>query len=106
MRLRTLLVFFVSWLVTVALGAQYIAPGGTTSGRGLTEEEKMRDGKNVAGSKPPKRDTEKVNGKKVQDAWGELPDYLKKHGRGSMPDVPEKYRKYLEALNKQGHKKK
>ncbi len=43
MRLRTLLVFFVSWLVTVALGAQYIAPGGTTSGRGLTEEEKMRE---------------------------------------------------------------
>ena len=34
----------------------------------------------------------------------ELPDHLLKHGRGSMPRVPERYRKYLEALTKQGHK--
>ena len=27
-------------------------------------------------------------------------------GRGSMPDVPEKYRKYLEAITKQGDKRK
>jgi hypothetical protein len=34
-----------------------------------------------------------------------LPDYILKHGRGSMPSVPEKYRKYLEALTKEAHKK-
>lgn len=74
------------------------------SGKERNEQEQSADGKNVAGNKPPNADTEKLDAKKVQDAWGDLPDYLKKHGRGSMPDVPAKYRKYLDALTKKGHK--
>jgi hypothetical protein len=69
-------------------------------------KEKRDKGKNLASKDPNKRGTEKVNGKKIQGAWGDLPDYILKHGRGSMPNVPEKYRKYLEALTKEGHKKK
>jgi len=74
------------------------------SGKERNGPEKPTNGKNVAGAKKPKGDTERIDAKKVQDAWGDLPDYLKKHGRGSMPDVPAKYRKYLEALTKKGHK--
>ena len=44
-----------------------------------------------------------VYAQKIQDAWGELPDYVIKHRRGSMPRVPEKYRRYLDALIKQTH---
>ena len=69
-------------------------------------KEKRDKGKNLASKDPNNRGTEKVNGKKIQGAWGDLPDYILKHGRGSMPNVPEKYRKYLEALTKEGHKKK
>ncbi len=44
MRLRTLLVFFASWLVTAALGAQYTAPGSSVSGAGYPpDEEKLRE---------------------------------------------------------------
>ncbi|MEE2886364.1 MAG: hypothetical protein VX951_02920 [Planctomycetota bacterium] len=74
------------------------------SGKERNGQEKPTDGKNVTGGKRPDAETEKIDSKKIQDAWGDLPDYLKKHGRGSMVDVPEKYRKYLDALTKKGHK--
>lgn len=74
------------------------------SGKERNGPEKPTNGKNVAGAKRPDAETERIDAKKVQDAWGDLPDYLKKHGRGSMLDVPEKYRKYLDALTKKGHK--
>ncbi len=61
---------------------------------------------NLGSERPPKAATEEVDGKKIQGAWGELPDYVLKHGRGSMPSVPEKYRRYLEALIKQTHDRK
>lgn len=79
-------------------------PSEKPSGKENNGEEKRNKGENIAGANRPKSETEKVDGKKVQAAWGDLPDYLKKHGRGSMPDVPAKYRKYLEALNKKGNK--
>ena len=74
------------------------------SGKERNGQEKPTNGENVTGAKKPKGETERIDAKKVQDAWGDLPDYIKKHGRGSMPDVPAKYRKYLEALTKKGHK--
>ena len=43
MRLRTLLVFFASQLVAVALGAQYIAPGSSVSGSEFPDEDILRD---------------------------------------------------------------
>src|SRR5690606_22541219 len=42
--------------------------------------------------------------RKIQAGWGQLPDYILQHGRGSVPEVPEKYRRYLEALIKEGSK--
>jgi hypothetical protein len=58
-------------------------------------------GAKLASNKKPDSSTEKVDGKKQPGAWGELPDYILQHGRGSMPNVPEQYRKYLEALTRQ-----
>ena len=49
----------------------------------------------------PKRGTEKIDHQHVADPWGDLPKYIMRHRRGSSPEVPEKYRKYLEALMKQ-----
>ncbi len=49
----------------------------------------------------PKRPTGKVKHIHTQDPWGELPPYIMRHRRGTTPEVPEKYRKYLEALMKQ-----
>ena len=66
----------------------------------------VEKGENVGSRAPKKGATEIVDGKKLPGAWGGLPDYILKHGRGSMPEVPEKYRKYLEAITKQGDQKK
>jgi hypothetical protein len=76
-------------------------PKKSESGKERNDQPETEKGKKVAGTKRPDDATEKVNGKKVQGAWGELPDYLLKSGRGSMPDVPERYRKYLEALTRE-----
>ena len=62
-------------------------------------------GKNVNSNDPSKRGTERADGKKVQGAWGKLPDYVLKQGRGSMPDVPLKYRKYMKAMQEADQKK-
>ena len=72
--------------------------------RERNERPETEKGKNVASNKPPKRGTERVDARKIPGAWGDLPDYVLQHGRGSMPTVPEKYRKYLEAMTK-GKKK-
>jgi hypothetical protein len=70
------------------------------------DQSERAPGEKVASRKPKSAGTEKVAAKKIQGAWGDLPDYILKHGRGSMPTVPEKYRKYLEALTKEAHKSK
>ena len=75
------------------------------NGAEKNERQEWEKGQNKADKNPRKRPTGRFDGKKSNGAWGELPDYILKHGRGSMPTVPEKYRKYLEALMKQNHQK-
>ena len=66
-------------------------------GRDLVAEQNQSDS-----SEQPRGATEKVRSRKIHAAWGTLPTYVLKHARGSMPTVPEKYRKYLEALSRVG----
>ncbi|MCB9869335.1 MAG: hypothetical protein H6837_05715 [Planctomycetes bacterium] len=78
---------------------------GEKNDKGGKPENNQRDqgkGQNATAKSQPKDPTGKADAGKTAGAWGELPDYILKHGRGSMPAVPDKYRKYLDALSKQG----
>lgn len=59
-------------------------------------------GQQVRGGKIPESETERTQRDGRSEEWGGLPKYLQfLQGRGGLPEVPEKYRKFLEAYMKQ-----
>lgn len=69
------------------------------------DRQEWEKGQNADSAAKPDDPTGKHGADKTKGDWGELPPYLLKHGRGTMPEVPEKYRRYLEAITTEGNKK-
>jgi len=62
-------------------------------------------GQNKVGGKPPQAGEEQVPRGVDSQRWGVLPKYLEfMHARGSLPEVPERYRRLYEAYLKSGQK--
>ncbi len=74
-------------------------------GKGQGGQQNPKDGQQGKGQQVPQGETGAAEQNKANGGWGQLPDYILQHGRGSLPEVPEKYKRYLEALNKEGSKK-
>jgi hypothetical protein len=58
-------------------------------------------GRNTNAGRNPDAGTERVNRESETGQWGNLPPYLQfLQGRGGAPEVPERYRKYVEVFMK------
>lgn len=68
-------------------------------------EQNPTTGQNKVGGKPPQGGEEQVPRGIDTQRWGVLPKYLEfMHARGSLPEVPERYRRLYEAYLKSGQK--
>jgi hypothetical protein len=67
----------------------------------------LSQGQNVRSGAQQPDGSEKVDREGVDGSWGDLPKYVHfLHSRGGVPDVPEKYRRLVEAYQKQAHTRK
>ena len=63
------------------------------------------EGANRRKGRLPEDGTEHVDRNATDVRWGSLPPYLQfVYSRGGVPDVPEKYRRLLEAYQRASHK--
>jgi hypothetical protein len=68
-------------------------------------EEHRGPGQQRPATQEPRSDSERVGHEQDATSWGMLPKYVPLlHGRGTMPEVPEKYRRFVEAFTKQAAK--
>jgi hypothetical protein len=68
-------------------------------------EEHRGQGQQRPATQEPRSDSERVGHEQDATSWGMLPKYVPLlHGRGTMPEVPEKYRRFVEAFTKQAAK--
>jgi len=70
------------------------------------QRDSLSQGENVDANKRPEDATENAERPADSARWGNLPKYVRfMMNRGGLPDVPEKYRRLLEAYQKQTHKR-
>lgn len=80
---------------------------GTPQGQPRDGPDPKGPGENVQGNRPPNQDTDKGQRGTGDDSWGDLQPYTNfLKNRGSLPRVPEKFRKYWEAYLKSKQEKK
>ncbi|HLQ36840.1 MAG TPA: hypothetical protein VK348_03500 [Planctomycetota bacterium] len=82
-------------------------PPGQPQGQPNDGPDPKGPGENVQGNRPPNQDTDKGQRGTGDDSWGDLQPYTNfLKNRGSLPKVPEKFRKYWEAYLKSKQEKK
>ena len=70
------------------------------------ERDQQKRGEKKAADKEYKDPTEQVEHQNESGKWGNLPDYMEfVKTRGGQPEVPERYRKYRDAFQKQSQHK-
>lgn len=83
-------------------GEQQGTPPNPGEGKPETGQDDKGPGENRTGQTPPDQTTGPGQTGQGSESWGELQGYTNAlKNRGSMPKVPEKYRKYWEAYLKQ-----
>lgn len=80
-------------------------PGKPEGGDPTGNQENPAGGQNTRTGQQPDGATDRVERNDEAAQWGNLPKYLQfLQGRGGAPEVPDRYRKYVEAFVKQGQK--
>ncbi len=68
-------------------------------------DQAFQEGENRPAGARPDAGTERVERGSEDSRWGDLPKYARfLMNRGALPEVPEKYRRLVEAYQKQSHK--
>ncbi|MHC5064764.1 MAG: hypothetical protein ACYTG5_12415 [Planctomycetota bacterium] len=68
-------------------------------------DQAFQEGENKPAGARPEDGTERVERDSEDARWGDLPKYARfLMNRGALPEVPEKYRRLVEAYQKQSHK--
>lgn len=71
-----------------------------------SQPDPLNEGQNIEATQRPEDATEKAQREANSARWGNLPKYVRfMMNRGGLPEVPEKYRRLLEAYQKQSHKR-